>query len=485
MRRISIGITASLVAACVFACTGDDPDLTFTSGSDAGVDAPIDGEATDGRIPAPKLVLEAEPLTLTVGGNDVLRVKVVERQDIGELTFRVQGLPEGVTAPATATLAPTADAITFPLTAAALARHGDFDLTVQADGQPYEAKAHLVLRGAPGTLDTGFGLDGKMSLKFDPNPDLKVVGLTDGRILLGRSGSKPVIRIVDAKGSPNGTPVTVSQDGTLQDMAATAGGGFVLAVTHTDGAHLLWFSAAGIETKNVVVGTQTPPPKIASTPLGVLFAQTTPTTSLTIKRFLDTGVADPAFSTVIFEASDPSLYAVAGTAAGAAWASLQTDYQQVAIVKTEPGKATFDHPFLPQESCATIAALGEEIVARCGRDSQEPRVSIRRYRPNQNALDTGFGVGGYYALPLNNFDRLRAFGTDRVYFSEWTTSTAIRVTALDGQGRLRAIFGTNGALDVTGPQARPFFAVDARGRLLFVAEEYIDQLGVVVSRYWD
>lgn len=505
MRRDLAALLSFLLTSCAFACTGEDPVLWSVSSADGGIGADggiddggsrneRDGQAGDGGQLEPRLVLAAEPLDLVAGTTDVLRIKVVERQNIGELSFRVNGLPEGVTAPSVVTLPPTSNAITIDLTAAPSARHGDFDVTVEADGEPFRTAAKVVVRGKAGATDTGFGPDGTARIEITPGADLRAIGLADDRILLGfTSGGKPSLHVVSAKGVHVPPTVPVSQLGTLQGILPTDDGGFAILVTHTDGAHIVWFSSSAVEGKNVLASDKNAPlPRMAMTPLGILFAQATTPPSVTVKRILPDGV-DATFPAAVLTGGAPSLYGLAGTPGGAAWVTMQTDLSQTQLARVEAGKPTLTLPLTTTESCLHPAALGEDLVARCTRDSAEPYFSIRRYRPSGGVpsltLDTTFGTAGYFPVPSGGFGTIQSFGANRIYYSEnGSTSLALRVKALDGAGAVRTVFGpsANGVMEVLGADTRPVFALDRRGRLLFVSNEQIGPTpGVRVRRFWD
>jgi hypothetical protein len=476
MRRGHVALLLVLTA-----CTGNDPTFVGTDPADAGPDgAPADGG--DGGTATPFLQLEGQPLTLVAGTNDVLQIKVIERRNLGEVSFKVKGIPEGISAPSIVTLPAAATAINIPLTSTASMRHGDFVVTIEAEGQPFQASAKLVVRGAPGSKDTGFGTDGSALIARTAG-NLFVAGLADDRVVFGNTSlGKPSLTILDAKGAV-GPQVTTIQTGTLIDLAPTADGGFVTLVSGSGQLRIVWYSKAGVEaTPNLVVSTATVPlAKIASTPMGVFFAQARTSGALAVGRYVGGAEVLPPVS---LTGSETSLRFLAGASDGSAWIGMQSGISQEQLARVTPNQAPVLKPLVPTESCGTGGSLGNDLVVYCMNDT--PSYTLRRYTPT-GALAPSFGTGGALPIDGTNLHAILGHGTDRLYVAAHATATpnTRRVTAYDGKGAVRTVFGVNGVLGVLGADDRPVVALDARGRLLFASSETSTGANVRVSRFWD
>src|SRR5262249_52763756 len=147
----------------------------------------------------------------------------------------------------------------------------------------------LVVRGAAGSMDTGFGdQHGFAVLPADHGTDLRIIGIGDNRTLVGSSGSgTQLFNMIDNTGKLVSIPANTTQAGTLQGLVPTATGGFASLVAATDGMHILWYSKDGALTRNLTVSAAKGPAKIAYTPAGTVFAQAQDANTVTVKRFVE------------------------------------------------------------------------------------------------------------------------------------------------------------------------------------------------------
>jgi hypothetical protein len=231
-----------------------------------------------------------------------------------------------------------------------------------------------------------------------------------------------------------------------------------------------------------VVSTATVPlAKIASTPTSVYFAQARTGTALAVGRYVGGAEVLPPVS---LTGSDTSVRFLAGAADGSAWIGMQSGISQEQLAKVTPNQAPVLKPLIPTESCRTGGALGNDLVAYCTNDT--PSYTLRRYTPT-GALAPSFGTGGELPIDGTNLHTILGHGTDRLYVTAHATATpnTRRVTAYDGKGAVRTVFGVNGVLGVLGADDRPVVALDARGRLIFVSSETSTGANVRVSRFWD
>ncbi|MDF2697136.1 MAG: hypothetical protein K0S65_5519, partial [Labilithrix sp.] len=485
--------TASAAVFAMAACTGDDPAYVPNTETDG---ASGDGSNTDsgeGDPGAPLLKLEADPLVVTAGSSDALRVRVVERRNVGEVAFRIQGAPEGVSLPSVAKLGETATSIDIPVSTLASARHGDFPITLAAEGQPFSASATVVVRGLAGTIDTGFGTDGTSVLLVSPGTDHRVVPLADGRVLVAwTGGGRPVVRIVDAKGQPVQPDVAVTEQGTLDGVAAFGDSSFVLAIRQASGVRLAWYTPTLAAGPSFVVDASSPTnvAHLASSPAGAILAQTRsvggefPTI---LQRYLATGAKDPAFGDVQVPAVEPGIRMVQGTKTGAAWLEAQQSAGTDNLAYAAAGSPPMIKRLGVNEVCTFGADLDEDIVTRCtGED--EPRRSVRRYLPD-GGHRADFGTGGNLVGPAadNNGREIVSNRVDRLYVTRVPGGGfATEVYAFDGKGGTRSVFGNDGVLTIPGSDGKIVIAVDARGRLVAADQVYEDTTPALrIRRYWD
>lgn len=502
--RRSLGLTAALVGALAYpiglaACTGDDPKLSF--GQDGGgSDSDAQTSGGDGSIDptAPSLKLEADPLTITVGTSDTLRLRVVARDNVGKVTFQLGGKPEGMTVPSVAVLEADATSIDIPITADESMTHGDYTLVAKAEGQSFEASATVIVRGKPGSLDTGLGNVGTGATTIGWSSDLRVAPLPDGRLIAARmEGSQVSLYALDVKGNVAPVVKMTAAAGSLVGIAAAAAdSSFVVAVKNGSNISLVPYDAALTEGAPQMISTFSAAPLLVASTAGALFLQIqsgTPYDGLRIQRYTAAGVKDPAF-TEGFQPSDgstsPSLNSASATLTGAAWASMGIGINQAAIVYN--AATTFKGTNLSMaESCNHPATIGEDAVFYCLNDA--PTHGLRRYT-NAGKIDGTFGTAGLvnFETGTNVFDTTLSNGNDRLYFvyhlksASGLDSISTFIGALDATGAPRTVFGTSGVTKVVGNMELPKIFVDARGRLV-AWEPFFD--GTVTTlrlrRYWD
>ena len=182
---VSVLTLASL--ATLGACVGDDPG---PPGSTPTNDAGVDG-ATSSTQPAGALtVVVAVPSVSLLPSTTVTIEVTVERKDgfAGPVKLSASKLPGGVTAePVTVTQDQTAGTLTLIANATPVHGVGAIEISAAALDGTVGAKAdvELVVRGAPGTLDTSFASTGIVA-------DLSILAadgvfLKDGRIVVAGS----------------------------------------------------------------------------------------------------------------------------------------------------------------------------------------------------------------------------------------------------------------------------------------------------------
>ncbi|AKV03968.1 hypothetical protein AKJ09_10631 [Labilithrix luteola] len=499
-RRPFLGLIVAAACGSTFAlggaaCTGDDPKLAFGQDGGSGSDAQTNED--DGSTAAPSLKLEADPLTITVGTSDTLRIRVVERTNVGKLTFQIGGKPEGMTVPSVVTLEADASALDIPIRVDESMTHGDFTLVAKADGPSFEVNAPVIVRGKPGTLDTGLGNVGEGNPGIEWSSDMKIAPLPDGRLIVGKTvGGQVNLYPLDIKGTL-GKPVKMTAPGSLVGIAAASSdSAFVVAVRDGSNLSLVPYDAALTEGAPQTISSVTAAPMLLASSAGALFLQIqsgTPNAGLRIQRYTATGTKDATF-TEGFQASDgstsPQLRSAASTLTGAAWASMQVGMSQSAIVYN--AATTFKGTNLvPTENCDYPAPLGEDAVFYCLNDA--PTHGLRRYGTDGKAVST-FGTGGLVNFNTGTavFDYTLSNGKDRLYFvyrlKAATGLDAITafVGALDENGAPRTVFGTSGVTKVVGSEETPKLFVDARGRLV-AWESFHDDSSTKLRlrRYWD
>ena len=181
---VSVLILASL--ATLGACVGDEPaPLGATPTNDAGVDG-----ATSSTQPAGALTVVAVPSVSLLPSTTVTIEVTVERKGgfAGPVKLSASKLPGGVTAePVTVTQDQTAGTLTLIANATPVLGVTVIEISAAALDETIGAKAdvQLVVRGAPGTLDTSFASTGIVA-------DLSILAadgvfLKDGRIVVAGS----------------------------------------------------------------------------------------------------------------------------------------------------------------------------------------------------------------------------------------------------------------------------------------------------------
>lgn len=426
---------------------------------------------------------------LVAGSGDTLQFKVTKRQDVGETSFTVKGLPEGVTGPSVVPLGASATSLLVPLSSVSTARHGDVVVTVESDAG-FSATAKLVVRGTAGAPDTGFGTAGTL-LVPGTSTALEIAGLADERIVVGTTESaKPRFFIVDAKGSSPAPPVLTSTLGNaLVDVAPTTDGGFVALVkTATNELHLVWFSSDGAQrpASMKVSANATRPSRIAATPRGTLFAQGDGATKVTVKRY-GIGQEDAGFAGAVIDADDSAnVRFLAGTASGDAWVGFQQGIQQEALAHVGANGAVKTRSFLAQEACSVGGGMVDDVVARCTADG--PTLTVRRFTFTADTVTpvNSFGDSGALTYGSSNgaVVSLLSPAADKLYVGTSPGATMLRIDARNGTGASRAVFAANGMLDVSSDDM-PVMTLDARGRIVVAGHLTTTGANVSLRRYWD
>jgi hypothetical protein len=471
------------------ACTGEDAAF-FQANESAVQPSPSDpqgAETTNGTssgatAKAPLLAMDAQPVLLAAGTNDTLQFKVTKRQDVGETAFTVKGLPEGVSAPSVVTLGANASSLVLPLSSVATAKHGAFEVTIEAEGMSFTAP--LIVRGTPGLADTGFGKGGTALVPVASTSSLKIAALADDRIAVGTTDSAKVkLFVLDAKGSNVAPPMITASEGILlMDLAPTADGGFVALVkTATNVLELVWFSKDGTELAPVVnvSGFSARPARIAATPRGTLFAQGNGTTEVVVTRYV-TGAIDNEFTPATVHVDEGARVSfLGGTTKGTAWVGYQQGMQQEAISHVSADGTVASKSHLLQESCNVGTSLGDDFVARCTADG--PTLTLRRFSFEAGAVKP--------ASPISYSDGsgkvVSLLGRpDRLYVGTAPSASSLRINALDGAGDPRSVFGLDAVLTVSG-DATPIMTLDSKGRIIAARPFTTGNTNVSISRYWD
>lgn len=477
---------------CYVACTGDAPQLDGDAppnGNDGGGEGgnPPPTQEDGGPVRNSVLTLEGQPLVLTAGTDGTLQFKVTSAPSSGEVTFTVSGLPEGVSGSNAVTLAAGAQTLNVKLTSVASAKHGDYTVTVIADGGAATATARLVVRGTPGIADTSFGTGG--SQMIGGSAATRVIGLANDSVVVGGTvSSKPTFLLIDGAGTLGSVKTVTSSVGTaLVDLAPTADGGFVALVSAPSELRLVWFSSAASELMpNVLVSTATTPvAKIAATPVGTLFAQAKTNAAVTVDRY-GVGAVDGTFATATINGNGyASLKVLGGNSDGSAWISMGNGMgQEGAFATNNVGVVQNGKNYILQENCAVGGAAAGDMLVRCSTD--EPAVRIRRLQVLDGTVqaDSSFGTNG--ALNYGSTASVQSifgFGADKFYIAT-VQAKVVRTTAYAANGDVRAVFGTSGYIEGTGDDA-PAVGIDARGRLLYATPIQTTQSNVKISRFWD
>ena len=180
---------------------GDDAGVAPDSGTSTAPDAA--GATPDAADAAPDVAadawaIDAGPQGLSLspalvhlvqGATASLTVTVNRGVYQGDVLVELQGLPPGVTAAAT-TIPAGSPSGTIALSATAGATLGPAQLTASANGSSDEGEATLLVQGAPGTVDTTFGVNGIARAPFPGTSYMAlstqqgIALLPDGRIFL-------------------------------------------------------------------------------------------------------------------------------------------------------------------------------------------------------------------------------------------------------------------------------------------------------------
>lgn len=158
-------------------------------------------------------------LVVRAGGSTTFDVKMTRPADVvGPITLAVLDVPQGVSV---TTAAGAKDVVTVALEATAETALGDHPLRLRASAGGFggEAKAPLVVAGAPGTLDTTYGVAG-VGTKLPGDMGHSLVIDRQGRAVVtgGRMGAQKFETKV-TRTLPNGAvDVTFGDGGTMSDV---------------------------------------------------------------------------------------------------------------------------------------------------------------------------------------------------------------------------------------------------------------------------
>lgn len=268
MRRLpaSLAVVSALASLALGGCFlalgfGDydksDPEqIRDAGGSDVAI-----GEGGAGSA---FFTIAPTDVVLVPGTTAKIEAKLQRRDGfLGVVRLSATGLPPGVTTNANGlVIAATASTAEITITAAPEAKHtkATLELRAETDGKTFDAKITLLVRGAPGSVDTSFGTDGVMHVSFAEAATLaRMRLLADDRILLAGD---------------------------------VGGSAFALARLGADGA--LDPSFAGTGT-TFTKGTNGSAAGLGLGPTGFVAAGAA-TGSLTVVRYRDDGSLDPAFN---------------------------------------------------------------------------------------------------------------------------------------------------------------------------------------------
>jgi uncharacterized delta-60 repeat protein len=198
------GILTCSTAACAeiaglgVAPSGDDAGVTPDGGPGTDADAADGTTDVASETATDASMVDAGPLSLSLspplvhlvqGATASLTVTVDRGVYGGDVLAELQGLPTGVTATGTTVPAGSSSG-TITLSAAMNATLGPAQLTAWAAGSSGGGQATLLVQGAPGTVDTTFGVNGIARAPFTGTSYMALatqqgIALTpDGRILL-------------------------------------------------------------------------------------------------------------------------------------------------------------------------------------------------------------------------------------------------------------------------------------------------------------
>lgn len=167
MRKSLLGLAvAGFLAAA--ACTGDDPVLDATPGTDAGTGTESGPSGTDASTPppadaapeasGPTFLFEPARPRLVRGGTVDVKVTLDRKTLTGAIALMVTALPMGVTADVQPIAAGTS-VTTMKLTASPTATMGVAPIVVSAPGVS-NGTPSIVVAGTTGTIDTSLDQDG-------------------------------------------------------------------------------------------------------------------------------------------------------------------------------------------------------------------------------------------------------------------------------------------------------------------------------------
>ena len=164
-KTLLFALTAGLAA---FACSGEDPsneDNTPIDTTDGGGSS--SSSSGDGGVPltaCADLTIRANPVSVLRGATTTLRLVVTGHTKDDHVEVSIEGTPSGATISAPTVAPGDINAIEVPVQAGEAApgvRELKLSATcTNAPGSTALTTARLVIRGAPGELDTSYGING-------------------------------------------------------------------------------------------------------------------------------------------------------------------------------------------------------------------------------------------------------------------------------------------------------------------------------------
>lgn len=460
-----------LVTLATAACVG--------SGSSDPVPTPcVDCEVDFELVVAPDA-------TGVSGQGSQIDVTVTRRGYDGAIALSAEALPANVSAgPANVAAGATTGRLTLDVLAAAV--HGRYPIKVIATdtdgGRRREVDVSLLVRGAPGSLDTSFAGTGvytrpAVGVAFGA----QAIAVQDGGAILvtGNVGDRTFI-------------ARVKEDGSADDGYGEAGLGSARREPHVDNAATLPTSLAIDAAGRAIVGGYATIPS-----------------ELAVARFDATGKLDASFATgglyttnipIPDRQADNAEIVVTGVAvqstgnviaAGSASANLDVGNPHPFVIRLTPAGAldgTFGEngialtmaarPNNDPARCAAVAVAADDAIFCAGKLKDDPVGELYVEKRTANgALDATFGRGGiaeavFQVPPLPvSAQTVHALPDGKIIVTGRRAPTVIVAARLTATGAVDTTFGAAGVTDIAragddgGPLAS---AVDESGALYLV-----------------